>query len=160
MSETTDTSTEKPGDRELTITRVFDAPRHLVFEAWTREEHLAQWFMADQFTFVEFRADLRPGGLWRSAMVAPDGESFKAGGVYREIVPNERLVFTHAWEGDDGQPEHETIVSVTLADHATGATLMTFKQAFFKSVESRDRHNGGWGQFFDHLEDHLAAVAA
>jgi uncharacterized protein YndB with AHSA1/START domain len=77
------------------------------------------------------------------------------GGVYREIVPNERLVFTHAWDGEDGRPGHETRVTVTLADAPGGKTKMTFRQAAFASKASRDGHEGGWGESFDRLAEYL-----
>jgi uncharacterized protein YndB with AHSA1/START domain len=90
-------------------------------------------------------------------MRSPDGEDLWLGGLYREIVEPERLVFTHAWDGKDGKPGHETLVTVTLADRA-GKTELTFGQAFFESVEERDGHAGGWGECFDRLDDHLKHI--
>lgn len=76
-------------------------------------------------------------------------------GVYHEIVEPERLVFTFAWEDEQGQPGHETIVTVTFAEQA-GQTQMTFHQAIFTSVEARDSHRSGWSECFDRLESYLA----
>ena len=78
-------------------------------------------------------------------------------GVYKEIVRPERIVFTHAWIGDDGKPEHETLVTVTLVERG-GKTEMTFHQGLFASMESRDSHAGGWSESFDKLEKHLESA--
>jgi uncharacterized protein YndB with AHSA1/START domain len=138
----------------LVISRVFDAPRHLVFEAWTRKEHLDQWCAPHGFTIPSSSGDLRVGGEFRSLLIAPNGEKYPLRGVYREIVQDELLVFTHIWEEDDGTPEHETLVTVRFADE-NGKTRMTFEQTNFKSAESREGHEGGWGQCFEKLEQHL-----
>jgi uncharacterized protein YndB with AHSA1/START domain len=107
-----------------------------------------------RFTILDSEGDLRPGGKWSSCMVAPNGEKLPLGGVYREIVQDELLVFTHAWEGDDGKPEHETLVTIRFEDEGS-KTKMIFEQSLFKSVESRDGHQGGWTQCFDKLAGHL-----
>lgn len=140
---------------QLVITRILDAPPSLVFKAWTEREHLVHWLCPHGFTLTHCEGDVRPGGAWRSCMRSPDGRDLWLGGVYREIVEPERLVFTHAWDDADGKPGHETLVTVTLADQG-GKTKLTFHQAFFDSVESRDGHAGGWGECFDKLAVHLA----
>lgn len=78
-------------------------------------------------------------------------------GVYREIIEPERLVFTFGWEDEANQPKHETLVTVTFAEQ-NNQTLMTFHQAIFESIESRDSHHSGWSECFDHLEVYLANV--
>ena len=88
-------------------------------------------------------------------MRSPDGRDLWLGGVYREIVEPERLVFTHACDDADGKPGHEMLVTVTLADQC-GKTKLTFRQAFFESVDSRDEHAGGWAACFDKLAVYLA----
>ncbi len=138
----------------LVITRVFDAPRSLVFQAWTEHEHLMRWCALTGFTVTHAQGDLRPGGIWRSCMRSPDGVDLWVGGVYREIVKNERLVFTHVWDGKDGKPGHETIVTVTFAEQGK-QTKMVLHQANFKSVGSRDGHQGGWSESFIRLGDYL-----
>lgn len=143
-------------ERTLTLTRVFDAPRRLVFEMWTKGEHLSRWSAPGGFTMRDAGSEIRPGGAWHICMISPTGEEYRAGGVYREIVQDELLVFTHAWEGDDGKPEHETQVTVRFADCGANRTEMRFEQACFKSVESRDSHAGGWSECFDKLADLLA----
>lgn len=138
------------GERELLITHLFKAPRAMVFKAWTTPEHLAHWSGPKGFTTPHHSMDLREGGEFRACLRAPDGTEHWVRGVYQEIVAPERLVFTHAWLGPDGQPGHETLVTVTFAEHDSG-TMMTFHQATFDSVESRDGHRGGWSESFDRL---------
>jgi uncharacterized protein YndB with AHSA1/START domain len=148
-----------PGQRstqpELVITRVLDAPRELVFQAWTEPEHLVHWSCPHGFTLTHCEGDLRPGGAWRSCMRSPEGRDLWLGGVYREIVAPERLVFTHAWDDAAGKPGHETVATVTLVDQG-GKTKMTFRQAFFESVQQRDGHQEGWTECFERLAQHLA----
>ena len=160
MNQTPTQITEKPNDLELVIHRVFDAPRHLVFAVWTRDEHLSRWCLPKGFTRVGSGGDLRPGGTWWSDMRSADGELFQSFGVYRDIVPDERLSFTHCWRDDDGKPEHETLITIRLAEVEGGKTQMTFQQAAFRSVASRDGHIGGWTETFDHLEKYLANRAS
>lgn len=157
MNERKNSLTEAPADRSLVLTRLFDAPRRLVFEAWTKKEHLDQWCAPRGFTIPSSEGDVRPGGAWRCVMIAPHGEKYPVGGVYREIIPNELLVFTHTWEEDDGTPEHETVVTVRFADEG-GKTRVTLEQSVFKSVESRDGHQDGWTQCLDKLGEHLATL--
>ena len=139
---------------ELVINRVFDAPREVVWKAWT--EDMDQWSAPRGFTIPRSEGDLRPGGKWHATMVSPEGKELPLGGVYREIVPPERLVFTHAWGDDKGNPGPETVVTVTLTERGK-KTEMNFRQTGFKSVESRSGHAEGWGECFDILEELLAA---
>ena len=141
---------------KITLTRVFAAPRSLVYEAWTTPEHLRNWCAPQGFTIPESRGDLRPGGAWWCCMVAPDGIRHPLGGEYREVVPNERLVFTHCWEDENGNPGHETLVTVRFADEDEG-TRVTLEQEGFDSPESREGHLGGWTQCLDRLEENLSA---
>jgi uncharacterized protein YndB with AHSA1/START domain len=148
----------EPEDRVLVITRVFDAPRALVFKAWTDAEHGKHWSGPRGFTATHIEGDLRPGGAWRLCLRRDEtGEELWQGGVYREVVVPERLVFTFAWDGEDGRPGHETLVTVTFAERG-GKTTMTFRQAVFRSVEERDGHQGGWTSAFDRLEEHVASA--
>ena len=140
---------------DLTITRVFDAPRELVFKAWTDAGQGNQWSAPRRFTVAAFENELRPGGTWRLGMRSPEGEELWVGGVYREIVRPERLVMTHAWQGLDGTPGHETLITVTLAANG-GRTEMTFRQTGFDSVAERDGHRDGWSECFDRLDEQLA----
>jgi uncharacterized protein YndB with AHSA1/START domain len=151
------TTMAPPDALELVITRVFNAPRELVYQAWTDLRHSAQWMGPRGYTACHQEAELRPGGAWRACLRPDDGgEDLWQGGVYREIVAPERLVFTFAWEGDDGRPENEMLVAVSF-EEAQGKTKMTFRQTAFRSVEQRDGHQGGWSSTFDRLEEWVAA---
>src|SRR5467141_3348487 len=99
-------------ERELTIRRTFDAPRALVFRVWTEPQHLAQWSCPRGFTMTENSGDLRVGGAFSACMRSPEGSDHRLRGVYREFVPPERLVFTHAWIDATGTRGPETIVTV------------------------------------------------
>lgn len=142
----------------LVITRVFDAPRSLLFKMWIEGEHLAHWSAPRGFTIPYSEADVRPGGAWRCCMRSPEGVEYWVGGVYREIVEPERLVFTHAFDEEEGKPGPETLVTVTFgADR--GKTRLTFRQTGFGSVPSRDGHREGWSQCFDRLAEYLKEIA-
>jgi uncharacterized protein YndB with AHSA1/START domain len=153
MAGTTDTAATT-AEPELLITRLLDAPRSLVFAAWTKPEHLVRWWGPKDFTAPSLAMDVRPGGVWRACIRSAEGADYWMHGTYREVAPPERLVFTFAWE-DQGQPSHQMLVTVTFAEH-DGKTRLTFHQAPFESVESRDFHHGGWSECFDRLEDYLA----
>jgi uncharacterized protein YndB with AHSA1/START domain len=146
-------------DRELWITHVFDAPRDLVFKAWTDPVHLARWSGPRGFTASHSTMDIRPGGAFRSCLRSPEGVEHWVRGIYREIVEPERLVFTHAWEDSTGTPGLETLVTITFADHGR-KTSMTFHQAIFASIESRDGHQGGWTSSFERLGAYLVTLRA
>jgi uncharacterized protein YndB with AHSA1/START domain len=139
----------------LTLTRLYDAPRDLTFRAWTQPEHLRRWSAPHGFTIPFADGDLRPGGAWHATMIAPDGTAHRLVGTYRDIVPPARLVFSHAWLGADGTPGVETRVTVTFEDRG-GRTLLTLVQSGFGSVDSRDGHAGGWTETLERLSEHLA----
>lgn len=141
-------------DLELTITRVFDAPRELVFEVWTNPDHLARWWGPTGFTATSATIRLAEGGQWRTCIRNDDGMELWARGVYHEIVAPERLVFSFSWEEPDGTPGHDTLVTVTFTDR-DGKTEMSFHQAVFPTVESRDNHVGGWAESFADLTAYL-----
>ena len=148
------TSVEQ-GTRELLIERVFNAPRELVFQAWTDPEHIRQWFGPRDHPAREMTMDVRPGGRWRGCLRSTEtGNDLWLGGVYREIVPPERLVFTFAGE-EEGERGLETLVTITFAERG-GKTHMTFRQSPFQSGGERDGHRGGWTSTFDRLDELLA----
>jgi len=144
-------------DLSITLTRVFDAPRSLVYEMWTKKEHMDKWCAPRGFKIPSSNADFRVGGKWHCLMIAPNGEKFPVGGVYQKIVPNELLVMTHIWEEDDGTPEHETVLTIRFADEGA-KTKVTLEQSVFKSVESREGHRGGWTEALDILGEHLTQI--
>ena len=134
-------------ERELVIVRTFDAPRALVWQAWTDPARARAWGPKG-FTTSAREMGTRPGEPWHAVLVAPDGTEHRQHGVMREIVPLERLAFTFVW---DAFPEEEMLVSVSFADDGP-RTVMTFRQTGFASDASRDGHRGGWNEAFDALE--------
>ncbi|MBV9724498.1 MAG: SRPBCC domain-containing protein [Gammaproteobacteria bacterium] len=140
--------------RELVIRRTFNAPRALVFRAWTEPQLLAQWSCPRGFTFSENRGELRVGGAFFARMRSPEGTEHRLQGVYREIIPPERLVFSHCWVDERGTPGPETLVTVTLSER-DGRTEMSFHQGIFASVQERDGHAQGWGSCFERLGELL-----
>jgi uncharacterized protein YndB with AHSA1/START domain len=135
----------------LTIKRRFDAPPGKVYAAWTQPEKLAHWMGPVGTKKVEAECDLRIGGRYHIKMVMADDEH-DVSGVYREIVPNEKLCFTWAWKTT---PERESLVSVTFKNDGAG-TIMTLLHEQFFDDDARDRHRSGWTGTMDKLEKYLA----
>jgi uncharacterized protein YndB with AHSA1/START domain len=156
MAERKSNVVESPGEPSLKFSRVFDAPRHLVFEACTLKEHTDVWMRPNDFTVAASGGDFREGGDWHSRIISPQGEPHTMLGAYKKIVPDELLVYTHAWEGDDGKPGHWTTVTMRFEDAGAGKTKLIFEQSVFRSIESRDSHMDGWTQGFDKLDALLA----
>jgi uncharacterized protein YndB with AHSA1/START domain len=117
-----------PAEDQILITHEFDAPRELVYRAWTTPELVARWWTARRGAAKEMEIDLRVGGRWRYAMETPDGQEVAFHGKYREIVPNERLVTTEVFEGAPLPPAeleaNATVNTVTFAE-ADGRTEVT-----------------------------------
>jgi len=145
-------------DRTLVLTRTFDAPRELVFKLWTQPEHLARWWGPRGFEVMSYEADARPGGRYRFGVRSPENTEHRAHGIYREVQPPSRLVFTSAWEHPDGSPKHETLVTLTFEDTGDGKTRFTLHQTTFESMNSRDLHNGGWSTTLDLLAEYIAKL--
>ncbi len=144
-------------DLEYTITRVLDAPREAVFDAWTEPERFSQWFGPRGFTTPVslISMDLRPGGEWSACLVSPDGAKAPLGGVYREITAPERLVFTTG-DPDNQEGAVASVATVTLTDLG-GRTEMNFTQEGYNTDEAHaEAAKAGWLQFFDRLAEHLA----
>jgi len=134
-------------DDELLISRTFDAPPSLVFALWTDPMHFRNWMGPGSYTCKHAEMDLRVGGAYRGMIEAADGDESWFGGVYREIVPHERLVFTFKW---DKGPSAELETLVTITFRADGdKTIMHFHQTPFLDVARRDSHVGGWSSAFD-----------
>src|SRR5436853_7778129 len=122
-----------PSDREALITRVVDAPRRLVWEAWTNPEHVPHWMLGPSgWTMPVCEVDLRPGGAWHFVWRRSDGTEMEMRGVYRKVTPPARLVQTESWGGD----WPETLNTLVLAE-ANGQTTMTLT-ILYPSKESRD----------------------
>jgi uncharacterized protein YndB with AHSA1/START domain len=149
-----------PSDRELVITRTFDAPRWLVFDAMTRPEHLVHWWGLRGSTLVVCEVDLRVGGAWHYVVRGADGVDHGFSGVYQELTPPERIVST---EGYDPLPGHDYLVTATF-DERDGKTYLT-SHLRYKSKEDRDGHvnsgmEGGMQQTYQRLDEHLAQQLA
>jgi uncharacterized protein YndB with AHSA1/START domain len=140
----------------LVITRIFDAPRRLVFKMWTEPEHVVVWWVPRGFTAISCRLDVRPGGAWSRSMQAPNGSVIRKHGIYREIVAPERLVLTYITDDAAGSPGPETLVTVTFADIG-GKTRLTLHQAIFESVAARDDHRRGWTGALERFAKYLSA---
>jgi uncharacterized protein YndB with AHSA1/START domain len=141
-------------DRELVVTRVIDAPRRLVFKAWTQPEHIARWWGPQGFTTIHCDMDIRVGGTYRFGMRSPQGTEHWKRGVYREIAAPERIAFTFAWEDANGQPGHEMLTTVTFEDLGN-KTRLTLHQAPFETVERRDDHRGGWTSCLERFAQYM-----
>jgi uncharacterized protein YndB with AHSA1/START domain len=147
----------EPADRVLVITRVFDAPRSLVFKAWTESEHMERWFGPRGFTSKVLKNDLRPGGAYRIHMRGPDGDHWTQG-VFREVVPPERLVMVGSWADADGNPTRPETTLTLVFEDVGGKTRLTLHNAVFESLTARDLHEGGWSSSLDCLAEYLATA--
>jgi uncharacterized protein YndB with AHSA1/START domain len=157
MAAVTDTA-PRSAAWELVISRAFDAPRSLVFDAWTDPARLARWFGPRGFKIPSCKMEAREGGAFRICMRSPEGTDHWVRGVFREVVKPERLAFTWAWEDEDGKPKHETVVQVDFSEQA-GKTRLRMQQGIFESENARDQHESGWSSALDDLEDYLRAIA-
>jgi uncharacterized protein YndB with AHSA1/START domain len=150
---------ELVSDREVLITRMFRAPRRVVFEALTKPEHVKRWYGVRVLTMERCEIDLRPGGTWRYVLRASDGTEHGFTGVYRQIVAPERIVSTEHYEA---MPGHEMLVTVTLHEE-TGWTRLT-SRIEYQSKADRDGHlqsgmEPGMRETFDRLAELLAELA-
>lgn len=122
-----------PSDLEIVMSRTFDAPRVLVFEAWTKPENLVQWWGREGSTLPVCEIDLRPGGAWRFVERAADGNEYGFRGEVREVVPPEKLVWTFEFEG---MPGHVSVETVEFTERDGRTTIVT--TSVFSSKEDRD----------------------
>ncbi|HSD52288.1 MAG TPA: SRPBCC domain-containing protein [Candidatus Methylomirabilis sp.] len=134
----------------LNLRRTFKAPREKVFRAWTDPEELKKWWGPEGYETVSAEVDLSVGGKYRLGMrKLPDGEIFYLSGIYREVRPPERLVYTWRWEA---KPEMgETLVTVEFRQ-VGGSTEVALTHEFFPTAQARDDHNRGWNGCLDRLE--------
>jgi uncharacterized protein YndB with AHSA1/START domain len=144
-------------DRELVVTRLIDAPRRLVFRAWTEPEQVSRWWGPQGFVTTHCDMDIRPGGAFRCCMRSPEGTDYWKRGVYREIVEAERIVFTFAWEDADGKPGRELLTTVTFADEGA-KTRLTLHQAEFETVERCEDHRTGWTSCLERFAEYMVTV--
>jgi uncharacterized protein YndB with AHSA1/START domain len=134
----------------LEIVRIFDAPRQLVYAAWTTPEHLAKWSAPEGFTIPEATTNFKKGGAYYARMRSPAGEDHRVQGKYLEIVEGKRIVMTHGWLDGACNVGPETTLTVTFEDLGD-KTKMTFVQEGFDTAASRDGHEQGWASCFNLL---------
>lgn len=154
-------TSNKFGERDLTITRVFNAPRALVFKVWTDPKHLAQWWGPQGFTNPVCEFDARVGGEFRIHMKGPDGAVYPMKGVIREFKPPERLIFTSIATDTAGNHVLEGLTTV-LFDEENGKTKLTLHTRMAAVVEMANAYlqgmEIGWTQSIDKLQAHIAGL--
>lgn len=148
-----------PSDREVVLTRVFDAPRELVYDALTKPELLKRWFGPRGWSLVVCEVDLRVGGAWRFVLRGPDGAEMRMRGVYRELVRPERTVHTESFDDYPG----ESVVTGVLVERdgkttLTGTVLYESKEVRDAVVSSGMEH--GAAESYDKLAEQLATAAS
>ena len=157
-------------EQRLVVERIFEAPRELVWRAWTEPEHFMRWYGPKGFTLPTCEIDFRVGGRYLFGMRSPDGQDYWSTGVYREIVPPERFVATESMADEQGNAvpatHHgggedvplETTVTVTLEDLGGGKTKLTLRQAGWPDDSMAAGASAGWNEAFDKLAATLADV--
>lgn len=151
------TATPTPaGDRELVLTRLIGAPRHKVWRCWSEPALLKQWFVPKPWTIAAVDTDLRPGGRSEVTMRDPEGNDYPNRGVYLEVVPGEKLVFTDAFTAGWEPTEKPFFVAVVTFGDEAGKTRYTARARHW-TVADREAHekmgfHEGWGQCADQLE--------
>ena len=147
-----------PTDREIVVTRVFNAPRNLVFDAWTNPQYLPHWMLGpDGWTMPVCEIDLRPGGSWHFVWRHSNGKEMEMRGEYREVKPPERVVSSESW----GPDWPETLNTVVFSEHA-GKTTATIT-LLYASKEARDAAlrtgmKQGMALSYDRLENYLSSL--
>jgi uncharacterized protein YndB with AHSA1/START domain len=149
-----------PSDREIVMTRVFDAPRELVFEAHSSCEHMSNWWGPRKYEVATCEIDFRPGGEWRIVHRGPGGEEHGFHGEFREILRPERIVWTFEYEG---MPGHVSVDTLTLEEH-DGKTTVTGRSVL-DTVEDRDGMlesgmESGAAESYDRLDEYLEVLKA
>ncbi|HEX5509730.1 MAG TPA: SRPBCC domain-containing protein [Pseudolabrys sp.] len=144
------TTATKPS---LTIKRRFKAPPEKVFTAWTDPEKVKRWMGPREVKMLRAEGDARVGGRFRWVMQAPDGEEHDVSGIYREVIRNEKLVFTWAWKST---PERESLVTLTFKRDGDG-TLFTLNHEQFFDEDARNRHEHGWTGSMEKLDKFVSA---
>jgi uncharacterized protein YndB with AHSA1/START domain len=149
----TETTTEV-GDGHLRLSRQFEAPREIIFKAWTDPSWLVRWMGPQECTCPHAETDLRVGGAFKMAIRGPEGNDHWAHGIYKEVNAPDRLVFSWQWEQEDGSLGAEMLIALDFRDNK-GGTELTLTQTRFPTDESRDQHRGGWSGAFQSLAAEL-----
>ena len=140
---------------DLVLERVIDVPQTLVWEAWTKPEHLSHWFTPAPWTVADCEIDLRPGGIFRTVMRSPEGQDFPHVGCYLEVVPIERLVWTDALL-PGFRPAEKPFITAVITFKPEGSGTRYTAMARHRDVAERERHEemgfyDGWGKALDQL---------
>lgn len=151
---------DKPNDRELVLTRLIDAPREKLFRAWTEPKLMEQWFCPKPWYVSDVVTDLRPGGASSMIMNGPNGERFPNRGVYLDVAPNERIVFTDAFT-DAWTPSEKPFFTaiVTFADEG-GKTRYTARALHWTAADCEHHEKMGFHDGWGKAADQLAELAA
>ncbi len=154
---TSERAPESIADREVVITRVFDVPAHLLFEAYSKPEHIMRWFGPEGWPVTHCEMDFRVGGRYRFAMTGPDGkQNTPFGGEYLEIVPDRKIVYDDSFESPGAE---QMVVTVTFEEDA-GQTTLTIA-TLFASIAMKEEHMGaGYSQGVGSGLDQLAELVA
>jgi uncharacterized protein YndB with AHSA1/START domain len=160
MTSTRTLEVTTPSEREIAMTRVFDAPRELVFDAWTKPELLKRWLgVRNGWSMAECEVDLRVGGAYRYVWRGPDGAEMGMGGVYREIVAPERLVATERF--DDAWYPGEALDTITLVEEdgrTTATTTVLYESREIRDAVLESGATTGVGESYDALEEVLRSI--
>ena len=146
-------------ERELVLTRVIDVPRHKLFRCWTEAELLKQWFAPLPWTTPEAELDVRPGGANRITMRGPDGQEFPNVGVYLEVIPNEKLVFTDAYGPDWMPSEKPFFTGVLTFEEVEGGTRYTARARHWTAEDCKAHAQMGFHEGWGKCTDQLAELA-
>ena len=149
--------TDSTASRELVLTRLLDAPREKLFAAWTRPELMKQWFVPAPWTIAHVETDVRPGGSSLIVMRSPEGQEFPNRGIYLEVVPNERIVFTDAYTKAWEPSEKPFFTGIITFEDVGGKTRYTARALHWNAAD-RETHekmgfHEGWGKCADQLEE-------
>jgi uncharacterized protein YndB with AHSA1/START domain len=158
--------TGEKGRQDLLVTRVFNAPRELVWEAWTDPQHFKQWWGPRDYTCPYCEMDLRVGGKYLNCMRSPEGQDIWSTGEYREIIPMERLVFTDCFADEDGNvvpatyyglgPDFPLVMLVTVTfEEQHGKTKVILEHIGLPTGPEGDGAEQGWSETFDKLAESL-----
>jgi uncharacterized protein YndB with AHSA1/START domain len=165
MTVETESAQRFPGS-ELVIKRIFDAPRELVWKAWTDPDHFKRWWGPKYFTAPFCKMDFQVGGTYLNCMRSPEGQDYWSTGIYKEIIPMERIVFTDSFADAEGNvvpatyygmsPDFplEMLVTVTFEDF-DGKTKLTLKHVGMPLGETSEQAGAGWNESFDKLAESL-----
>jgi uncharacterized protein YndB with AHSA1/START domain len=152
--------TNETADRELVLTRLIDAPREKVYRAWTDPALLKQWFAPEPLTTPHAELDVRPGGKNTIVMRSSEGNDMPCSGVYLEVVPNQRLVFTDAYT-DAWQPSHKPFMTVIVTfEDEGGKTRYTARVRHWTTADREAHEKMGFHQGWGQCADQLAALVA